>query len=543
MGTVTEAASESSATGDPIPISLVIHTIYCPRRAWLESVGEKTDTMQMQAGRDSHRRTDDPTQSRPAEHRAVDVRSESLGLSGRCDVLEGTPGTPLTIVEYKATPVRRRPEVTYANRVQLALQKLCLEEMGERVERTEVYFTGHRRRVEVGLTDDDFAAARAAVHRTRGIISSATAPAPFDDDSRCGWCSHVSVCLPSEHRYEQPRRRIVAAAPDAQIVHCATAGARASLKGGRLEVSKQGEQLMSVPMERVLGLVIHGNVDVSSALLREMFWRNRCVVWCSWSGRVIGWSHGADSPNGLQRVQQHVASSQGRLDIAQQMVSAKIANQATLLRRNGDASEVVTRMRQLQRNAAGAASLNDLMGFEGEAAGLYFEAFGSMLEGPTAEFAASQWTGRHRRPAPDPVNSALDYTYALLLGECIRALVACGLDPHAGFLHSSTRNKPALGLDLMEELRAPVADSVVVRALRNGELGAADFTQRMGACRLTDRGRKQLIAGFERRIETSFKHPVFKYDVTWRRAIEVQARLILGVIDGTQASYRGVTVR
>lgn len=162
MGTVTEAASESSATGDPIPISLVIHTIYCPRRAWLESVGEKTDTMQMQVGRDSHRRTDDPAQSRPAEHRAVDVRSESLGLSGRCDVLEGAPGTPLTIVEYKATPVRRRPEVTYANRVQLALQRLCLEEMGERVERTEVYFTGHRRRVEVNLTDDDFVAARAA---------------------------------------------------------------------------------------------------------------------------------------------------------------------------------------------------------------------------------------------------------------------------------------------------------------------------------------------------------------------------------------------
>lgn len=123
---------------------------------------------------------------------------------------------------------------------------------------------------------------------------------------------------------------------------------------------------MSVPMERVLGLVIHGNVDVSSALLREMFWRNRCVVWCSWSGRVIGWSHGADSPNGLQRVQQHLASSQGRLDIAQQMVSAKIANQATLLRRNGNAPDLVARMRQLQRNAAEAVSLNDLMGFEGE---------------------------------------------------------------------------------------------------------------------------------------------------------------------------------
>lgn len=141
------------------------------------------------------------------------------------------------------------------------------------------------------------------------------------------------------------------------------------------------------------------------------------------------------------------------------------------------------------------------------------------------------------------MNAALDYTYALLLGDCIRSLVACGLDPHAGFLHSSSRNKPALALDLMEEFRAPVADSVVVRAIRNGEIGEQDFIGDIDSCRMTDHGRRQLIAGFERRIETSFRHPIFGYDVTWRRAIEVQARLVLGAIDGTQPGYKGVTVR
>ena len=225
------------------------------------------------------------------------------------------------------------------------------------------------------------------------------------------------------------------------------------------------------------------------------------------------------------------------------MVSAKIANQATLLQRNGEAADAVERMRRLQRDAVSAQSLADLLGVEGEAAGLYFDSFPTMLTGNTAAFAASRWRGRRRRPAPDPANAALDYTYALLLGDCIRSLVACGLDPHAGFLHSSYRNKPALALDLMEEFRAPVADSVVVRAFRNGELTEQDFSVEMGSCRMTDRGRKQLISGFERRIETSFRHPVFGYDVTWRRAIEVQARLVLGTIDGTQAAYKGVTVR
>lgn len=530
-------------SSDPIPISLVVHSVFCPRRVWLESVGEKTDTMQMQAGTDAHRRADKATESRPTEHRAVSVRSERLGLSGRCDVVEGVADGPLTVVEYKATPVRRRPEITQANRLQLALQRLCLEEMGHEVCGTEVYFTGHRRRVEVELSDSDFARAEEAVERTRRIIGAPRAPEPLDEDRRCQWCSHESVCLPAEHKYEASRRRVIAAAPDAQIVHVATAGARASLSKGRVEVTKFGEKLLNVPIERVLGLVVHGNADVSSALLRELCWRDRCVVWCSWSGRVIGWSQGSDSPNGLQRVQQHVASAEGRLDIAQQMVSAKIANQATLLRRNGQAPDAVDRMRCLQREALSTSSLTDLLGVEGETASLYFDAFATMLEGRTAAFAASRWRGRHRRPAPDPVNAALDYTYALLLGDCVRALVACGLDPHAGFLHSSSRNKPALALDLMEEFRAPVADSVVVRALRNGEMTEEDFTGAMGGCRLKDRGRKQLIAGFERRIETSFRHPVFGYDVTWRRAIEVQARLVLGVIDGTQQTYKGVKVR
>lgn len=538
-----KAGAPTGELADRIPISLITHSMFCERRAWLESVGERAQSAQLESGTQAHRRVDNPSESTRFEHRAVDIWSERLGLTGRCDLLEGDAEGPVTIVEYKATPVRNRPEVTDANRVQLALQRMCLEEMGFEIAGTEVYFTRHRRRVEVQLTAEDMERALDALDRTRAVISSPTAPEPLSDDRRCQWCSHVSVCLPDERRYREVRRRVMASAPDAQMVHVATSGSRASIDGGRLVVRKCGETLLSVPLERVLGIVVHGNADLSSALIREMCWRDHCIVWCTWSGRVTGWSQGADGPNGLHRVRQHVESARGRLDIAQQIVAAKITNQATLLRRNGDPAECLDRMRRLQRDAVTAPSLSDLLGIEGEAAGLYFQRFATMLEGQVAQFAAEKWVGRHRRPAPDPVNCALDYGYALLLGECIRALVACGLDPHAGFLHSSSRNKPALALDLMEEFRAPVVDSVVVRGLRNGELTPRSFAVGMGACRLTDEGRKSLIGGFERRIETVFRHPVFGYDVTWRRAIEVQARLLLGAIDGTQPDYKGVTVR
>ena len=121
--------------------------------------------------------------------------------------------------------------------------------------------------------------------------------------------------------------------------------------------------------------------------------------------------------------------------------------------------------------------------------------------------------------------------------------MACGLDPHAGFLHSSERNKPALALDLCEELRAPVADSVVINAFNNAEIKARDFSNITGSTRLRDEGRNALIAAYGRRVMTQFRHPLFGYQVTWRRAMEIQARLVLGVVDGTHTSYKGISTR
>ena len=133
--------------------------------------------------------------------------------------------------------------------------------------------------------------------------------------------------------------------------------------------------------------------------------------------------------------------------------------------------------------------------------------------------------------------------YTLLLSDCTRALISCGLDPHAGFLHSSKRNKPALSLDLMEEFRAPIADSVVQTVVNNGEVSIKGFTNALGSVRMTDSTRKAVVKAYERRMSTEITHPLFKYKATWRRVVEIQARMILGYLDGTQASYRGIRIR
>ena len=214
-----------------------------------------------------------------------------------------------------------------------------------------------------------------------------------------------------------------------------------------------------------------------------------------------------------------------------------------MLRRHGSAPEAVTILRQLQRRATAAHSITELFGIEGDAAARYFDNFATMLAPRLRDQRTLGFTTRGRRPARDPVNAALNFSYGLLLGDTIRAVAACGLDPHAGFLHSSGRNKPALALDLCEEFRAPIADSVVLGAFNNGELRVTDFATVTGSTQLRPSGRSALIAAYERRISTTFQHPTFRYTVTWRRAMEIQARLILGVLDGTQPSYKGIAIR
>ncbi len=527
---------------DPIPISLVAHQVFCPRRAWLEAAGEETDTWQMAEGSAQHAATDDATTARPAALRAIDVADDSLGVTGRCDTVEVAPDGALTVVEYKATPVRREPSVTQAIRIQLALQVGALRSAGHVVRGQVVYFTNHRLRVPVVLGDLDFAVAHAAVAATRATIEAPVAPPPLEDDPRCASCSHAAICLPEERAEEVVSRRILVADPDTQIVHLAAAGSRASTRGGRLLVHAHGAETASIPLERIQGVVVHGNVDLTGGLIRELLWRSLAIVWCTGTGRVVGWAVPGAGPNGAVRVRQHEAAAGGRLDLAREFVGAKIANQATLLRRNGHADAMLATLRSLQRRAAHARTATELLGVEGEAAAIYFSRFSTMLSSRVLA-SGINFATRSGRPARDPVNAALNYAYAMLLADLVRAVAACGLDPHAGFLHTSTRNKPALALDLCEEFRAPLADSTVVGAFNNGELGPGDFSDVLGATRLREAGRRTLIAAYERRAQTEFRHPVFGYQVTWRRAMEVQARMVLGVIDGTQARYVGIRTR
>lgn len=518
---------------EPIRIGLVAHHAFCPRRAWLEVHGERTDTAQVAHGVADHEPVDDPTTTRVKMLRAVDVSSSRLGLVGRCDTIELTDAG-MVVVEHKAAPIRRAAETTLPQRVQLALQALCLREDGHRVVGAAVWFSTVKRRVEVPLDAALIERAEREASMTHDMVADRPPPV-LEDDPRCGRCSHVEVCLPDEHRVRPQARRIGVGDPTGRVLHLATAGSRASLRRGQIVVrSRDGE--VTVPLGQTAGLVVHGNADVSSALLREVLERGYPIVWCAWSGRVTGWASSAGGPNGDARGRQHRLAPDVRLAVARSIVGAKINNQAALLRRHDGVS--VAALRALSADAAIAVSRESLFGVEGRAAALYFA---ELERGLKPEWATI--SQRVARPPADRVNAALNVVYGLLLADALRSVVACGLDPSGGVLHSSGRNKPALALDLMEEMRAPVADSAVLWAINNGEIKPQDFRQDLDAIRLKQRGRKALIAAYERRATSEFVHPVFGYRVTWRRAMEIQARMLLALVLGELDAYRSIRTR
>jgi len=135
-------------------------------------------------------------------------------------------------------------------------------------------------------------------------------------------------------------------------------------------------------------------------------------------------------------------------------------------------------------------------------------------------------TNRNRRPPRDPINALLSFTYGLLTRECAAIAQAAGFDPHMGFYHRPRYGKPALALDLMEEVRPLIADSVVLSVVNQGEVKPSDFVTRADGCNMTDGGRRSVLRAYERRLEQEIVHPIFGYKVSWRRVLDIQARLL-----------------
>jgi CRISPR-associated protein Cas1 len=191
--------------------------------------------------------------------------------------------------------------------------------------------------------------------------------------------------------------------------------------------------------------------------------------------------------------------------------------------------------------------VEELLGIEGNAARLYFGQFSGMIkaedEGGAPDAFRFDFEGRNRRPPRDPVNALLSLAYSVLAKDLTIACYAVGFDPFMGFYHQPRFGRPALALDLMEPFRPLIADSAVLSAINTKMVTAKDLIRVGPAVALTAEGRKGFFRAFELRMDTLVTHPLFDYRVSYRRLLEIQARLLGRVLEGELDAYPVFTTR
>ena len=549
----------------PMPVRRLHNYLYCPRLFYLQWVEdlfvENADTA---SGSAVHKRVDEPSHLREqdlditerAALRSVAVHSESLGLTGIVDLIEDT-GNGRQLLDYKRGAPRRDEDGNLVAKendaAQLASYALLLREEGIEIARAAVYYAAEKKRVAVPLTDALFASTLQTLHEAREVAASGVCPPPLRNDPRCLHCSAYSVCLPNESSYwagllpDAPKDKDPPRPPgdEGEIVIVQNPRAYVGRRGGELTVTLEGEILTKHPLEQLQAVYIFGAVQMSTQAVQGCLERSIPIAYFSPAGRFLGLTSGLPSSGTDARQGQYRLFGEPglRAKLAASILSAKIHNQRVLLMRNGVAPKAVLEQLAALRDQAGSGdyTLDSLRGFEGRAAALYFEHFGTMLKGTA--FENFDFNGRNRRPPQDPVNALLSQGYSILAKELAGMCHAVGLDPFLGFLHQPRYGRPALALDLMEEFRPLLADSVAISLLNRRELDVGDFTRTTRGTFMGDEARKQFWRAWFRRMDTEVSHPQFGYKMSYRRMLDVQTRQFWRFCRGEATEYHAFTTR
>ncbi len=527
--------------------------------------------------------------------RSVQMGSERLGVVAKMDLVEvraecaqvatGERGDlfgPLQVcpVDYKAGAPKEGEaanELWDTDKMQLGLQALILRDNGYACSEGVIYYRATKQRVRLLITSELENWILQNITNARRVIAEPI-PAPLVHSPKCARCSLAPVCLPDETRMlaqsqptveanevgknpENPQaksetlRRLIAARDDTRPLYLNTQGYRMGCKDEVLVVKEQDRVIEEVRMRDVSHVALFGNIQISTQAIQSLCEQEVPVTYFSMGGWFYGITRGHALKNIFLRMEQFRLAREEKtcLSLARQFVHGKIRNHRTLLMRNHlePPEAIIGKLKRASEDALAAATLEELLGIEGAAASQYFQQFNGMIkveedELPGLETPSKKagqlafnfnFTTRNRRPPTDPVNAMLSLAYSMLAKDCTLAALAVGFDPYLGLDHQPRFGRPALGLDLMEEFRPLVAESTVLSCINNRVITEKDFVRAGQAVNLTVPGRKRFFQTYEQRMSSLITHPLFDYKVSYRRALELQARLLAKMLTSEIAEY------
>ena len=319
-----------------------------------------------------------------------------------------------------------------------------------------------------------------------------------------------------------------------------------------------------VPLIKIDEVVVLGEVTLTASAVHLLLERDIEITFLGHFGQFKGRLSPSFSKNAILRMAQYRAHQDmaQRCELARRFVIGKLSNQRQRLQRfnrthrDDEVNQAIKQLTDLLGSLANlpvhqlsqsskmkplatgdhrveGTALETILGMEGAGSAAYFRCFGKFLSD------SRQWrfSGRVKRPPTDPVNSLLSFGYSLLANKVASAVQLVGFDHFVGYLHSSFYGRPALALDIMEEFRPVIVDSVVLNILNNRMFTTNDFVNELGAYRLKDDQRKVFFTKFEERLNEEVSHPIFGYKATYRRCIELQGRLLAKYVTGEIEEY------
>lgn len=540
-----------------MPLSQINTYVFCPRRFYYESVeGHQIINAHVEEGKIKHEHVHTEMKNRRKGDKTISHRqylvSDTLGVSGYTDLVEEKNGVPYP-VEFKKAGMGN----WLNDQVQLCLQGMLLEEKtGVSIPHGYIFYIGSKRRRKVPFDAELRETTRRYLNEARALLASRKIPKPVHDN-RCNGCSMRPVCLPDEvaylHELDERPKRIKPALGIENVLYVDEPGCAIKKTGERILVAKENEIIRDIPLIHLGQVVISGNVNLTTPAMQTLLHEGIPVVFLSAYGRY----HGALTPQVsrnslLRRAQHRVADNAERcLALSKAFVHGKIWNMRTMLQRRKWRAEKgaedalapllasIKAMHRMQKRIPRATELTQLLGIEGNASAEYFRSFAFMLKSEMG-FGFER---RSRRPPADATNALLSFAYSLLTADVMAAIQIVGMDPYIGFFHQVKYGKPCLALDLMEEFRPIIADSVVITLINTRQITLDDFEQSHGGWYLKSSARKKFYAAYETRKNETLTHPVFKYKLSFRRAMELQARLLAKYLTDEIDAYTPLTVR
>lgn len=311
-----------------------------------------------------------------------------------------------------------------------------------------------------------------------------------------------------------------------------------SKDGGVLKVSRRAgrEKLLERPLAHVTDVVILGDAVITPSAIFACTEQGTSIHYLSKTGTYKAHIAPIENKNVPVRVKQYEAhlNQDWKHDLAKRLVQGKVHNAAVFAKRSGaDIQALLSLSSPIER----CADTEALRGLEGNAAKIYF----ALIKDKFPEHFAPE--SRSRRPPRDPANSLLSLAYTFLAKECQSAIRIAGLDPYVGYLHEVKYGRPALALDLMEEFRSILADSVTLSLFNKNMITETMFENSRGYPTLTDEGFKQFLRAWEERLNQKVTHPYLKQKLDYRQIMVAQARILGKHLMAELPEYLPFTVR